>query len=36
VSESCIRQRRRLLSSAQVVTDVPFTLTAVKLHMKSS
>ena len=36
VSESCIRQRRRLLSSAQVVTDVPFTSTAVKLHKKSS
>jgi hypothetical protein len=25
-------QRRRLFSSAQVVTDVPVTLTAVKLH----
>jgi hypothetical protein len=32
VSESCIGQRRRFLSSAQVVTDVSFTLTTVKLH----
>ncbi len=36
VTESYRRQRRRLLSSAQVVTDVPVTLTAVKLHEKSS
>jgi hypothetical protein len=32
VTESCKRQRRRLLSLAQVVTDVPVTSTTVKLH----
>jgi hypothetical protein len=30
--DSCKRQRRRLLSSAQVVTDIPVTSTTVKLH----
>jgi hypothetical protein len=32
VTESCKRQRQRLLSSAQVVTDVPVTSTTLKLH----